>query len=38
MLFTDDVARFGESREELNGGLETWRQALEVYDLCLSKI
>jgi len=27
MLFTHDVVLLGESREELNGRLETWRQA-----------
>jgi len=31
MLFADDVVFLGESREEVNGRLETWRQALEAY-------
>jgi len=37
MLFADDVVLLGESREELNGRLETWRQALEAYGFRLSK-
>jgi len=36
-VFADDVVLLGESREELNGRLDTWRQALEVYDFCLSR-
>jgi len=36
MLFADDVVLLGESREELNGRLETLRQALKVYGLRLS--
>ena len=31
MLFADAVVLLGESREEVNGRLETWRQALEAY-------
>jgi len=31
ILFADDVVLLGESREELNGRLETWRQVLKVY-------
>jgi len=31
MLFSDDVVLLGESREEVNGRLETWRQALKAY-------
>jgi len=39
MLFADDVVLLGESREELNGRLETWRQALELeaYGFCSSR-
>ena len=37
MLFADDVVLLGESREELNGRLETWRQALEAYGFRLSR-
>jgi len=37
MLFTDDVVMLGESREELNGRFETWRQALEAYGFRLSR-
>ena len=37
MLFVDDIVLIVESREELNGKLELWRQALEVYDLCISR-
>ena len=38
MLFADDVVLLGESREELNGRLETWRQTLETYGFRLSSI
>jgi len=37
MVFADDVVLLGESREELNGRLETWRQALEAYGFRLSR-
>jgi hypothetical protein len=37
MLFADDVVLLGESREELNGRLKTWRQALEAYGFRLSR-
>jgi len=37
ILFADDVVLLGESREELNGRLETWRQALEAYGFRLSR-
>jgi len=37
MLFADDVVLLGESREELNGRLETWRQALVAYGFRLSR-
>jgi len=37
MLFADDVVLLGESREELNGGLETWGQALEAHIFRLSR-
>jgi len=37
MLFADDVVLLGESREELNERLETWRQALEAYGFRLSR-
>jgi len=37
MLFADDVVLPGESREKLNGRLETWRQALEAYGFHLSR-
>jgi len=37
MLFVDDVVSLGESREEVNGRLETWRQALELYGFRLSR-
>jgi len=37
MLFADDVVLLGELREELNGRLETWRQALEAYGFRLSR-
>ena len=36
MLFADDVVLLGESREELNGRIDIWRQALEAYGFCLS--
>jgi hypothetical protein len=36
-VFADEVVLLGESREELNGRLETWNQALEVYDFRLSR-
>lgn len=29
MLFADDLVLVGESREEINGKVETWREALE---------
>jgi hypothetical protein len=31
MLLADDIVLLGESGEELNGKLETWRWALEAY-------
>jgi len=37
MFFADDVVLLGESREELNGRLETWRQALEAFGFRLSR-
>ena len=37
MLFADDVVLLGEWREELNGRLKNWRQALEAYGFHLSK-
>jgi len=37
MLFADDVVLLGESRKEVNGRLETWRQALEAYGFRLSR-
>ncbi|KAL5147286.1 LINE-1 retrotransposable element ORF2 protein [Glycine soja] len=39
MLFADDIVLLGESREELNERLETWRRALETHGfrLCRSK-
>jgi hypothetical protein len=37
MIFEDDVVLIGESREELNGRLETWRQALEACGFRLSR-
>jgi hypothetical protein len=37
ILCAQDVVLLGESREELNGRLETLRQALEAYDICLSR-
>jgi len=33
LFFADDIVLLGESKEELNGRLETWRQALETYGL-----
>jgi len=36
MGFADDAVLTGESMEELNGMLETWRQVLEAYDFRLS--
>jgi len=38
MLFADDVVLLWESREELNGRLETWRQAIKAYGFRLSRI
>ena len=37
MLFVDDIILVGESREELNGKLETWRQTLEDHGFRLSR-
>ena len=37
MLFEDDIVLLGESREELNERLETWRRALEIHGFCLSR-
>ncbi|KAL5193570.1 hypothetical protein HKD37_20G055768 [Glycine soja] len=37
MLFADDIVLLGESREELNERLETWRRALETYGFRLSR-
>ena len=37
MLFADDVVLLGESREELNGRLEIWRQALETYGFRMNR-
>jgi hypothetical protein len=37
IFFADDVVMVGKSREELNGKLETMRQALEVYNFRLSR-
>ncbi|XP_024635204.1 WD repeat-containing protein ATCSA-1 isoform X1 [Medicago truncatula] len=37
LLSADDVVLVGESREEVNGRLETWRQALEAYGFRLSR-
>jgi len=37
MLFADDIVLLSESRKELNGRLETWRQALEAYGFRLSR-
>ncbi|KAL5176375.1 LINE-1 retrotransposable element ORF2 protein [Glycine soja] len=37
MLFADDIVLFGESREELNERLETWRRALETHGFRLSR-
>jgi len=37
MLFADDVVSLDESREELNGRLDTWREALEAYSFHLSR-
>jgi len=37
MLVADDAVLLGELREELNGRLETWRQALEAYGVRLSR-
>ena len=37
MLFADDVVLLSESRDEVNGRLETWRQALEAYGFRLSR-
>ena len=37
MLFADDIVLVGESREELNGKLETWRQTLEDHGFRLSR-
>ncbi|KAH1188137.1 hypothetical protein GmHk_U059979 [Glycine max] len=37
MLFADDIVLLGESREELNERLETWRRALETHGFCLSR-
>lgn len=37
MLFADDIVLTGESREELNEKVETWRQALETHGFRLSR-
>ncbi|KAH1203821.1 Peroxisome biogenesis factor 10 [Glycine max] len=37
MLFADDIVLLGESREELNERLETWRRALEIHGFRLSR-
>ncbi|KAH1221810.1 hypothetical protein GmHk_12G035141 [Glycine max] len=37
MLFVDDIVLLGESREELNERLETWRRALETHGFRLSR-
>ncbi|KAL5142307.1 LINE-1 reverse transcriptase [Glycine soja] len=37
ILFADDIVLFGESREELNERLETWRRALETHGFRLSR-
>jgi len=37
MLFADDVVLLGESREELNGRLVIWRQALETYGFRMNR-
>ena len=37
MLFADDIVLLGESREELNERLETWRGALETHGFRLSR-
>jgi len=38
MRVADDVVLIGESIEEMNGMLETWRQVLEGYDFHMSRI
>ena len=35
--FADDILLVGESREELNGTLELWKQALEVHIIRISR-
>ena len=37
MLFADDIVLAGESREEINGKLELWRQALETHGFRISR-
>ncbi|KAH1238660.1 LINE-1 retrotransposable element ORF2 protein [Glycine max] len=37
MLFADDIVLLGESREDLNERLETWRRALETHGFRLSR-
>ncbi|KAL5166070.1 FHA domain-containing protein FHA2 [Glycine soja] len=37
MLFADDIVLLGESREELNERLETWKRALETHGFRLSR-
>ncbi|KAH1193991.1 Retrovirus-related Pol polyprotein from type-2 retrotransposable element R2DM [Glycine max] len=37
MLFADNIVLLGESREELNERLETWRRALETHGFRLSR-
>ncbi|KAF1891102.1 hypothetical protein Lal_00001241 [Lupinus albus] len=37
MLFTDDIVLVGHSREELNGRLEMWRQALGTHEFRISR-
>ncbi|KAH1202974.1 LINE-1 retrotransposable element ORF2 protein [Glycine max] len=37
MLFADDIVLLGESREELNERLETWRRTLETHGFRLSR-
>ncbi|KAK7258655.1 hypothetical protein RIF29_24237 [Crotalaria pallida] len=37
MLFADDIVLIGDTREEINGKIEMWRQALEGYGFRISR-
>ena len=37
ILFADDIVIVEESRKEINGKLELWREALEAHGFCISR-